>query len=1507
MENYLNSLFRKGLAAFFTLLAGASLATVNVPETQQAPRPNTPPVVNPSPNRNMRVANCGIVVADCQTPQARAELSINNVRAGLLTGGDLFWDGVGLPKYEVPKVNNPNDIKRHSIFAASIWLGGYEAGTGDVIVQSQTYRQGQFTFWTGPIDQSESGRITSRDRCEKWDKMFKIDRRKVLEFLDQWRPGIRPEEIDPEILFWPGRSNPNMVQSSEFLGIENDFNLAKFNDVNGDGIYDPVDGDFPLLPGTDPDPCCGRTEINPLGGSDQCVWWVMNDVGNVKRYPSPPLMRPIGLEIQVEAFQYAASDPTNNMTFLRQTIINKGCNTMNDCYLGQWVDPDLGNFNDDYVGSDVMRGLGYCYNGDDFDETALGYGDNPPTVGVDYFRGAFPDPNDGVDNDRDGQIDEPCEAIGITNFVYYNNNNNPKNGNPTNGIEYNNLLRSRWRDGTLVAYDNADGTGPAPSFLWARFMFPGDSDPFGLGCGFELPPNNGACGPLWDEFSVPNPVGDRRFIVSGGSFTLKPGAINELTVGIVWARASSGGARGSLGLLREADDLAQERFDNCFKRFVGPNSPNLEITEMDGRLIFHIVEDTISRRPIRTTETYLETDRNVTLLTGDTSYRFQGYVIYQLADATVTVGELDNPDRARLLEGDLNGDGTKDFDGIMDRVDGISNIINREYDASVDQTIPVLKVRGEDKGIFKSFVVNKDMFNTERESLTNFNRYYYLIIAYANLANSNTDRPYLQGTQNVKVFTGTPHKHAPEATGTTIQSLYGQTPAITRITGTGTGFVPTGFRGLELEDDFEEKILAENSVQQITYKSGFGPLNIKVVDPKRVTKGDFKFKMISRLRYNRYNSRHEFKRGDQITGTFTGTNIGGAYGGFPQIPGEAVVVDDPIFVSDSLIDLPVQVTNADKGGTFSVVINVTSAGRFDRYDYQPISFSLRGAPALSARAVEFVENDFWELTETTTGKVYFSDRPASSISEQIIPEYGISIRVSPGRTPGELVYDPPLSRLVRASIEWADPSKAWLLPHSNSAQYIDTLTGALLGRYNWVRTDNTFTGKGAPYPGDPEGQFASVLDGAFAPWAGAKAFNRSRPNESGPAYQRQQRPGDPNFDLIKDEFLASSMLNVHNIDLVITSDKSKWSRCGVIQLDDQTNDLRSGSTRDIERLFCLKSQKPSIDKEGNPEVGKRSPFQSDSISKGMSWFPGYAIDIDRGIRLNLMFSENKLADTLNGNDLKWQPLGAINTPIGNLGASSTAGCSFIYVMNSQYDEGRIVEYLYDSLYLKEIIGDPAMIAENVWVRKYKSFYENLGISWVGGFSRLQRIQGIRLQNTPWLQSDLRVKLRVTRTYNTYPENKDGQINSPEYGFTTEGLDVIRTDKAAAKTALDLIRIVPNPYYGYSAYESSQVDNRVKIVNLPTKCVVSIYSVGGSLIRRFKIDQTNVPLYAAVENGVRNNSNGSNTVTYQDWDLRNAENIPVASGTYIIHVNGYDLGEKTLKWFGVTRPLDLDSF
>jgi hypothetical protein len=119
----------------------------------------------------------------------------------------------------------------------------------------------------------------------------------------------------------------------------------------------------------------------------------------------------------------------------------------------------------------------------------------------------------------------------------------------------------------------------------------------------------------------------------------------------------------------------------------------------------------------------------------------------------------------------------------------------------------------------------------------------------------------------------------------------------------------------------------------------------------------------------------------------------------------------------------------------------------------------------------------------------------------------------------------------------------------------------------------------------------------------------------------------------------------------------------------------------------------------------------------------------------------------------------------------------------------------------------------------------------------------------------------------------------------ENLSTKTNNLSAEKEALKLINIVPNPYYAFSEYEQSRLDSRIKITNLPEQCIISIYSSNGKLIKRFKKDSP---------------------ITYQDWTLTNHQNIPVASGVYLIHVDVPEVGERVLKAFIAMRLVDLQN-
>jgi len=42
-------------------------------------------------------------------------------------------------------------------------------------------------------------------------------------------------------------------------------------------------------------------------------------------------------------------------------------------------------------------------------------------------------------------------------------------------------------------------------------------------------------------------------------------------------------------------------------------------------------------------------------------------------------------------------------------------------------------------------------------------------------------------------------------------------------------------------------------------------------------------------------------------------------------------------------------------------------------------------------------------------------------------------------------------------------------------------------------------------------------------------------------------------------------------------------------------------------------------------------------------------------------------------------------------------------------------------------------------------------------------------------------------------------------------------------------------------------------------------------------------------------------------LKNVVGVPISSGVYLIHVTAEGLCDRTLKWMGVMRQIDLDTF
>src|SRR5207244_3785906 len=145
-----------------------------------------------------------------------------------------------------------------------------------------------------------------------------------------------------------------------------------------------------------------------------------------------------------------------------------------------------------------------------------------------------------------------------------------------------------------------------------------------------------------------------------------------ITTGAVWAKTTSGGPFASVALLQLADDKAQALFRACFAITNGPDAPNMTIRELDKELIISIKPDPFSNDSIETN--YLEKDAFIGKSV-DTAYHFQGYQLYQLKDNSVSITEIRNPDKARLV-------------AQCDVKDSISKIVNQSLDASLNAFIP---------------------------------------------------------------------------------------------------------------------------------------------------------------------------------------------------------------------------------------------------------------------------------------------------------------------------------------------------------------------------------------------------------------------------------------------------------------------------------------------------------------------------------------------------------------------------------------------------------------------------------------------------------------------------------------------------------------------------------------------------------------------------------------------------------------------------------------------------
>jgi hypothetical protein len=386
-------------------------------------------------------------------------LYINNVEATMLNKGDMFWDGITNKGYMVPKKSCKSPIS-----ASALWIGGKDAKSV-IHLAAMTNRVSGSDYTSGPLDT-----ITKRgDSLGLFNKIWKISNWEIEEYKMKFADGsLANGSYTPpaDFISWPAHGKANYS-----------YNLAPYVDIDNNGKYEPLKGDYPKIKG------------------EQALYWIFNDNTNVHAETHGV---PLGVEVQAMAYAYncdsiatgSHNEALNYTTFYEYKIINRTDTIYDSVYYSMWADAGLGNYLDDYIGCSPQGNFGFVYNSDNEDEGTAGYGINPPMLSVVFLSDS------------------------MTNFMGYKSDYSVT-GIPSYYGLYYNYMRSVWKDGTPLKYG---GDGYKSGTATKHFL---SGVPYKAG--------------EWNEAEVGNQPGSRHFVQSTGPYDFKPGEVKTFSYAIVYS------------------------------------------------------------------------------------------------------------------------------------------------------------------------------------------------------------------------------------------------------------------------------------------------------------------------------------------------------------------------------------------------------------------------------------------------------------------------------------------------------------------------------------------------------------------------------------------------------------------------------------------------------------------------------------------------------------------------------------------------------------------------------------------------------------------------------------------------------------------------------------------------------------------------------------------------------------------------------------------------------------
>lgn len=277
------------------------------------------------------------------------DLNANSVWCRGMDNGTLFFEDEFITHgYGILDTNGVSNSLAH--FSA-LWFGA-KTFDGEQRVAIGNGYQSQRDLFRGPISLNNS--YASEDYQHAYSpSIWKISKEEISYHVEHFSdPNY---EAIHSILNWPANGNVE-------LGIAS--NQAPFVDVDLDGVYNPLVGDYPRIKG------------------DAVVYMIINDVAQPHTYTSG---NSLGIEVHMMLYQYHADNYIDSTTFLNVRVVNRSEIDYAEFRMGYDIDGDIGCREDDYCGSDSLGNMIYFYNSSNIDYGCLGnygFGENPPAFGV---------------------------------------------------------------------------------------------------------------------------------------------------------------------------------------------------------------------------------------------------------------------------------------------------------------------------------------------------------------------------------------------------------------------------------------------------------------------------------------------------------------------------------------------------------------------------------------------------------------------------------------------------------------------------------------------------------------------------------------------------------------------------------------------------------------------------------------------------------------------------------------------------------------------------------------------------------------------------------------------------------------------------------------------------------------------------------------------------------------------------------------------------------------------